>query len=193
MMRIGLILAAAAAAFAAPAAAEPHDSFAALCLDADGDRATTERTARSMGWRAAPADLVSLYAADPDAVGFVDFDPALPQPEAGELVTASHGSVTDPAGRTMDLSICAVVGRSAVGDLRARLEPRLGSGVYGQHGDAWVYALEDGVARSIADVIDQGEDALAAFSRSRPVHMVSVVPEADGRVGLILTVFRADE
>jgi hypothetical protein len=192
-MRLGLILAAAVTSLAAPAMAEPHDSFEALCLDADGDRAATERTARSMGWRAAPADLVSQYVADPDAVGFVDFDPALPQPEAGELVTASHGLVTDPAGRTIDLSICTVVGRSAVGEVRARLEPRLGPGVYGQHGDAWVYALEDGTPRSIADVIVQGDDALAAFSRRRPVHMVSVVPEADGRVGLILTVFQANE
>lgn len=193
-MRVGLILAAAVASFAAPAAAEPHNSFKALCLDANGDRAATEQAARSMGWSAAPVDLVAQNSiGGPETVGFVDFDPALPQPDAGEFVMASHGPVTDPAGRTIDLSTCIVVGQSEVGDMRARLEPRLGVGAYNQHGDVWVYALEDGVARSVADVVRQGEAALAEFSRRRPVHMVTVVPEGDGRVGLILSVFRTRE
>jgi hypothetical protein len=190
-MQVGRILAATVTLLAAPAAAEPHKSFEALCLEANGDRAATERMARSMGWRTAPGDLVSQHdSGGPETVGFVDFDPALPQPDAGELVTVSHGIVTDPVGRTIDLSICTVVGRSGVSDMRTRLEPRLGVGTYGQHGDAWVYAIEDGRARSVADVVGQGEDALAEFSRRHPVHMVAVVPEGDSRVGLILSIFR---
>jgi hypothetical protein len=194
MTRLALAVSAMVAAVAGgagPTRADPYDSFQALCIVASGDQHETARLAGSLGWSPAPAEMVAGFAVGaPNAVGFVNYSPVDAAPADGEFVVASRGVTIDPAGRTIDVSTCAVVSQLSVAAAVGRVESWLGQGApQDDGGGVWVYTMDGARPVSALEVAAAGEQALEALMKQRPVYMLSVIADSGG-AGLFLGIMQ---
>lgn len=183
---------------AAPAAAEPFDSFVDLCLTTNGDRPAAHDAAKRHGWSELPNEALGETAADEtfrEPVMHVNFDLAQ-GPTTGappELLLTGWADGEEMLGaESVVVEVCGLMSPELdLEQAEQRVTALVGERATSPEGGRmWLYSLNDGQYVSEAALQEFAGGEIEAASRQRDLYVIFAMDE-DGTGMLMLGAVRS--
>lgn len=170
------------------ARAEIVSAFEQFCMQTDGRIEAVQDFAGKLGWRIASPEIMDGFPEEGfDIVGFEKTSAT-----TGELVVSMlSDEISDQGGALVRASMCTVMSTDAPVDAEARLTTLMQTrGVSPEGHPTWAYSHVGSSYQGEPTIFD-GEQAVIAIARERPLFVVTLKRSVDSATGTNIAVVTA--